>query len=306
MVMQIVCHAWTMDASHNNRQVCTQAQEPTWRDDNHPWNTMTYERPLTDEACHEVNALDSLVQYIWVQAIRSCQLVAELTQCHQVTQEHQQEDDFAGAYSRYLKDGTLPEDKQVAHRVIVESYDCSLEDDILYHSYAPRGKGKRQDRMIKQVVVPGSWDDICALTMIHWQVVDIKVRTLPWVHTCQILAKHGTGHQRVCTLMHCMPAGKATHSCTSAPLHPIPPDDVFARWHMDILGPLKTTKDGYQYILLFVDSFSKWCEAFLWNHRVQLRLPNTFFMTSSAGMVHHILLSQTEKEFHVTTHQRAL
>ena len=38
-------------------------------------------------------------------------------------------------------------------------------------------------------------------------------------------------------------------------------DDVFTRLHMDILGPLPKVP-GYQYVLLLVDSFSRWCEAF--------------------------------------------
>ena len=46
------------------------------------------------------------------------------------------------------------------------------------------------------------------------------------------------------------------------PLHPLPVEDTFARIHIDILGPLPKTKQGHQYILLIVDSFSKWPEAF--------------------------------------------
>ncbi|KII65466.1 hypothetical protein RF11_14389 [Thelohanellus kitauei] len=33
-------------------------------------------------------------------------------------------------------------------------------------------------------------------------------------------------------------------------------------WHTDYVGPVPTTKSGYRYILLFVDRFSKWTEAF--------------------------------------------
>ena len=47
------------------------------------------------------------------------------------------------------------------------------------------------------------------------------------------------------------------------PLHPIPPEEApFDRIHMDFLGPLKETKEGYKYILLVIDSFSKFPEAF--------------------------------------------
>jgi len=34
------------------------------------------------------------------------------------------------------------------------------------------------------------------------------------------------------------------------------------RWHIDFAGPLSTTPEGYKYILLCVDSFSRWPEAF--------------------------------------------
>jgi len=45
-------------------------------------------------------------------------------------------------------------------------------------------------------------------------------------------------------------------------LQPLPVGDVFSRIHVDILGPLPKTDDGYKYVLLVVDSFTKWCEAF--------------------------------------------
>jgi hypothetical protein len=48
----------------------------------------------------------------------------------------------------------------------------------------------------------------------------------------------------------------------NAPLQPLPIQDVFARWHMDILAGLPKTQEGYQYILLLTNSFSHWAEAF--------------------------------------------
>jgi hypothetical protein len=43
---------------------------------------------------------------------------------------------------------------------------------------------------------------------------------------------------------------KRNTQARNAPLHPLPIQDVFARWHMDILAGLPKTKEGYQYILL--------------------------------------------------------
>ncbi|CAC5404335.1 Retrovirus-related Pol polyprotein from transposon 297,Retrovirus-related Pol polyprotein from transposon opus,Retrovirus-related Pol polyprotein from transposon 17.6 [Mytilus coruscus] len=45
------------------------------------------------------------------------------------------------------------------------------------------------------------------------------------------------------------------------PLNPLPVDTTFERWHMDFLK-LSKTNEGYSYVLLLVDSFSKWSEAF--------------------------------------------
>ena len=47
-----------------------------------------------------------------------------------------------------------------------------------------------------------------------------------------------------------------------APLHPLPVVNIFERWHIDFLGPYKKSADGKKYILVLIDSMSKWCEAF--------------------------------------------
>ena len=58
-----------------------------------------------------------------------------------------------------------------------------------------------------------------------------------------------------------MSDNKKKYTCKRTTMHPLPVQDVFARWHMDILSGLPKTKDGYQYILLLIDSFSHWCEC---------------------------------------------
>ena len=42
----------------------------------------------------------------------------------------------------------------------------------------------------------------------------------------------------------------------------MPCAEVFERWHMDFLGPLHETNKGNRYVLLLVDSASRWCECF--------------------------------------------
>ena len=43
---------------------------------------------------------------------------------------------------------------------------------------------------------------------------------------------------------------------------PLPLVDRFERWYIDMLGPLNKTKEGYEYILMCVDSCTKWVEGF--------------------------------------------
>ncbi len=37
--------------------------------------------------------------------------------------------------------------------------------------------------------------------------------------------------------------------------------DIFKRWDIDIVGPLPQTEDGYKYIVVAIDYFSRWLEA---------------------------------------------
>ena len=62
-----------------------------------------------------------------------------------------------------------------------------------------------------------------------------------------------------------------------APLHPLPLAKHFERVHMDILGPLPTAKDNSKYILLVVDSFTKWPEAFPLKDQEAITIANTLY-----------------------------
>ena len=68
------------------------------------------------------------------------------------------------------------------------------------------------------------------------------------------------------------------------PTHMPISDDVFPRLYMDILGPLPKVP-GYQYVLLLVDSFSPWCEAFQLDNKMQNMLQVCCIMKSLPGMV---------------------
>ena len=54
------------------------------------------------------------------------------------------------------------------------------------------------------------------------------------------------------------------HICDlrKAPLAPLPIVEPFGRVHIDHIGPLPKTTEGYRHVLVVVDSTTLWCEAF--------------------------------------------
>ena len=55
---------------------------------------------------------------------------------------------------------------------------------------------------------------------------------------------------------------KQNPSLTKAPLKQIEVSEPFVFWTMDYMGPIKETARGNKHILVLMDHFTKWCEAF--------------------------------------------
>jgi hypothetical protein len=74
----------------------------------------------------------------------------------------------------------------------------------------------------------------------------------------------------------CQKAKRHYHG-QNAPLKPLPITDIFEILHIDILGPLTPTPQNEKYILVVVDSFSKWCEAFDMKTQEALEIADILF-----------------------------
>ena len=184
-----------------------------------------------------------------------------------ISQLQQQCDDFKHIY-RYLQDQTLPKDDKQARFIVCESNQYVLSDGTLYHMFQPRVRNKEQqnlDNMILQLAVPkvkrqevlyGYHDCLAGGGHLGVNKTFGAIRLKYWwpklYQTVHDYIKHCDICQRIKVDRHQHPA----------PLHPLPVDEVFSRLHMDILGPLPKTKEGYQYCLVIIDSFSKWCGSF--------------------------------------------
>ena len=186
-----------------------------------------------------------------------------------ISQVQQDCNDFKDIY-RYLHDQVLLEDVKHAKLIVCEANQYVLKDGTLYHVFQPRVGHKNNenfDQMILQLAVPkvkrqevihGYHDCLAGGGGGHFGVnktfgaIRLKYYWPKMYQEIQDYRKKSYICQRIKVDRHRHPA----------PLHPLPVDGVFSRLHMDILCSLPKTKEGYQYCLVIVDSFSKWCESF--------------------------------------------
>ena len=173
--------------------------------------------------------------------------------------------DFKHIYT-YIQTRQVPDDPLLARIVVAEAYNYELEDGILKHFYSKRSrKVPAEERLVKQTAIPvilrddilKSYHDCLAggghqgfertyaaiRNKYYWPRMYEDIRQ--YVKTCEICQQ-----------------SKRAFNAKPPPLQPQPVDDVFSRWHMDILSGLPTTKEKYKHVLLVVDSYSKWCECF--------------------------------------------
>ena len=173
--------------------------------------------------------------------------------------------DFQHIYA-YLSSGTLPDNQKEATKIVAESDQYIIDNDVLYHIYTPRTrKVPAQTRCIRQLALPTNlrhealvaYHDsllggghvgfektyMSILGKFFWKRMYREI--LEYVKscdTCQKIKRHP----------HFKPA----------PLTSLPITQPFDRLHVDILGPLHQAADKSQYLLICVDAFTKWPLAF--------------------------------------------
>lgn len=177
--------------------------------------------------------------------------------------KEQKEDPNFKSMIAYLEEKQVPDDRNEANRIVAEAQYYIIENGILYHLYQPRSKGHKWTDVKKQLAVPRKMRDNVlksyhdALTGGHQG----QERTYEAIRLKYFWPKMFSDIQTyVKTCEECQRAKRYIHQ-KQALLKPLPVGHVFSRLHIDILGPLPKSKDGFRYILMIVDSFSKWTEA---------------------------------------------
>ena len=177
--------------------------------------------------------------------------------------EQREDPDFKSIID-YLVEKQVPDNRNEANRIVAEAQYYIIEDGILFHLYQPRSKGHKWTDVKKQLAIPRKLRDN-VLKSYHVALFgghQGQERTYEAIRMKYFWPKMYSDIQTyVKTCIPCQQAKRYIHQ-KQALLKPLPIGHVFSRLHIDILGPLPKTKDGYRYILMVVDSFSKWTEAF--------------------------------------------
>ena len=164
-------------------------------------------------------------------------------------------------YYLYLTEDIIPEDPKVKTKVLAEASQFVILNDVLYHLYYPRGSSLKNEpirqlavpRLLREEVLLNYHDNLSHFGLNKtFQTIQLKFY---WPRMYQNTYDYIQGCDA------CQRIKKPTHQ-PHAPLGNMPVTDTFTRVHMDILGPLPCTKNGFKYILSVVDSFSGWIECF--------------------------------------------
>ena len=180
-------------------------------------------------------------------------------------QEAQRKDPSYAHMITYLTTGTLPTDSEMDTKVIRDSDNYFMHDDLLYHVSFYPGRGDRMSRSYVQLVIPRPvvpnvlrevHDSSLAGGHLGISRTMEKVRLkFYWQGMCADIVSY---------VKNCIKCNqrKSPVKKVRAQLCPMPvPTMPFERVSTDILGPLPTCDDtGHKYVLVFVDYFSKYIE----------------------------------------------
>ena len=190
-------------------------------------------------------------------------LNSKLSDMSSISRLQKQDPDFHHVY-KYLVEDIVPKDEKKRQKVLAEAQDFSVCDGVLYKWFQKRFKAEEGEKYIKQLCLPTvlRHDALTAFHDTNFGGAHLGVdRVLAALRQKYYWPKmHQTVKDHILSCDRCQRI-KVDNKRKNPPLTPLPIVGPFERWHMDFLK-LSKTKDGYQYLFIMVDSFTKWVEAF--------------------------------------------
>ncbi len=181
-----------------------------------------------------------------------------------VPKDYMCDSEFSHMYI-FLSTGQLPENETVA-RAIQLTYDLFTIDEtdhLLYRITQPRSKRERTVKPLQRC--------LCLPLRFQYYVVNFLHNFLshPSTERLYLTAKEryffknlynlSESLSRSCTL--CQEC-KRDHAHVTAPLHPLPVQGFMQQWHFDHCNLARKSKQGHQYLLIFIESYSGWPEIY--------------------------------------------
>ena len=177
----------------------------------------------------------------------------------------QQNCEEIGPWYRFIKSGTVPPEVEYSKAYLATADQYAIKDGILIHMFQPRTRNIHQYHpIITQVVVPKNLR-ARILSEYHESLVggahvafDKVFQAIRQKYYWPKMYSEIYEYQQSC--IKCQRA--STHKPKRPPLQPLPIVGLFERISLDFIGPLRESNSKKRWILLVVDSFSHWCEAF--------------------------------------------
>ena len=159
----------------------------------------------------------------------------------------------------FLEQGILPVDESKARKIALTSENYEMIDNKLFYISRPRNAKRAQLNPVSKLL-------LCPRS-IRAEIVEAYHHQNGHIGLERLYASITTRYHWSGIWNDLLEVTKACVSCQTAnlssrprfaPLYVIPAESLFQKWSMDILGPLKESTSGHKYILLFVESLSKW------------------------------------------------
>ena len=159
----------------------------------------------------------------------------------------------------YLEKGVLPHDMAAARHIMLKSESYLIADGRLYHLWEPSAT-KNLDQLkpvVRQLCVPRSLRGEIIEGYHHQNSHVGFERTYNTVRRAYYWPNlYSELHDIIVSCQECQKS-KKNPRMKHVPLTPIPCESLFDRVHVDLVGPLVTSPEGYKYILTIVESFSR-------------------------------------------------
>jgi transposase InsO family protein len=175
----------------------------------------------------------------------------------------QTKDKFCRELFDYLDKKILPTEGSELCKLNIEEF--FIDEDGLLKRECPPSKKRRRYLKTIQLVVPQELkltimkalhNDLTAGHLAFQRTYDRVTEKFFWLNMRNEIKDY-------CAACHECALGKTSPHFKKAPLKPLPvPSEPFERVSMDIVGPLKSTRNGNLYILVLIDNLTKWPEAF--------------------------------------------